>query len=736
MTLPANESRRRFLRTSAAGGGLLLGVSLSGCDQSAAGKALIRKIAAEDHLSTDFFLPSVFINIAPTDIITIEVPSSEMGQGVMTSLPMIIADEMEADWTNIRTEFAPAHKAFANPYFRSQLTGGSQSIHAFWQPLRQAGAQAKTMLLQAAALTWEVNPQECYATQGTVIHKPSGRKLSYGKLANKAASLTLPGEVPLKANSEFTLVGKPQPRLDIPAKISGQAVFGIDVKLDKLLTACMVKSPVLGDKLQSFDANKAKTIAGVRHVVTIDSGVAVVADHYWAASRGCDALQIQWQTNGNASVANRAASTSSIRDAYIQQLRHAKTVREVGDVNQTLQAAERTLTAVYETPFLAHACMEPMNCTAYVQDNRCDVWVPTQAQGNTQKTAANITGLDKEQVFVHTTYLGGGFGRRSELDFVTDAVQISKAIKEPVKLIWNREQDLQHDFYRPASYNALRAAVDDQGWPVAWSHDIASQSILERLLPLPAILLRGVDPTAIEGASHLPYNIANFKVRYAMAHSPVPVGFWRSVGNSNNGFISECFLDEVAALGGKDPLELRLHLLKDQPRYLRVLQLAADKARWQDSPPQGIFRGIALVKSFSSYVAQVAEITLDGKPGDQTVNVRRVICAVDCGLVVNPNTVRAQLESAVIYGLTAALYGNINIVNGGVQQTNFNDYLLLPMKESPEIEVHIIHNTEDPQGVGEIGVPPIAPAVANAVFAATGKPIRRLPIQLALNAPH
>jgi len=728
MNTPVNISRRRFLQTSAAGAGLLLEISLSGCDQSASGKALIRKIAAQDNAPTDTFLPSVFINIVPDGIVTIELPSSEMGQGVITALPMIIAEELEADWANIRTQFAPAHKAFANPNLRNQLTGGSQSIRGFWQILRQAGAQARTMLIEAAALTWEVNKQQCYASRGNVIHKPTNRTLSYGALVKKAATLSLPGEVPLKPLSQFSIIGKPRARLDIPSKVNGQAVFGIDVKLDNLLIAGMVKNPVFGAKVLSFDATKTKAIAGVREVVAIDSGVAVLADHFWAAQKGCEALQIQWQTDDQAVV-----NSQSIRDAYIQQIKQAKTVRSIGDADQALSSAKRIVNAVYETPFLAHACMEPMNCTAYVQDNRCDIWVATQAQGKTQSTAAKITGLNKNQVFVHTTFLGGGFGRRSEIDFVTDAVQISKAIKKPVKLIWSREQDTRHDFYRPATYNELRAAVDDQGWPLAWSHDIASQSILERLLPLPGILLRGVDSTSIEGAAHLPYAIPNFKVRYAMTHSSIPVGFWRSVGNSNNGFISECFIDEVAALGGKDPIELRRHLLKDKPRYLQVLQLAAEKARWQEKPPQGVFRGVAVVKSFGSYVAQIAEVSLQGAPGAQKVRVHRVVSAVDCGIVVNPDTVRAQLESAVIYGLTAALYGDINIVNGSVQQSNFSDYLLLRMGESPQIEVHLVNSEDTPGGVGEIGVPPIAPAVANAVFAATGKPVRHLPITLAMN---
>ena len=719
-------SRRRFLTTGAASGGLLLSIAVTGCDKSASGKALLQKISAEDQSAADSgFLPNVFIRITPDDMVTIQLPSSEMGQGVATALPMLVAEELYAPWDNIRTQFAPAHQAFANPNLRNQLTGGSQSIRGFWRPLREAGAAAREMLIEAAALTWQVDKQECTVRQGQVLHQASNRSLRYGELADKAATLGVPDEVTLKSPQQFNLIGSPQPRLDIPLKVNGAAIFGIDVQLDNLLTACVVKSPVMGARLKSFDAGKAKRIPGVHDVIAIDSGVAVVARHFWAAKKGCDALQIQWHTSDNDSL-----SSQSIKKTFVEQLTDAKTVQDHGDVVQALASAPKRVNAVYEVPYLAHACMEPMNCTAYVQNDRCDVWVPTQAQGSTQKTAAKITGLEEEQVFVHTTYLGGGFGRRGETDFVTDAVQISKTVNQPVKVIWTREQDIRNDYYRPAAYNELEAAVDDKGWPVAWRHAIASQSILERLVPLPAILLRGVDPTSIEGAAHLPYAFPNVEIRYAMTHTPVPVGFWRSVGNSQNGYVTEAFLDEVALLGGKDPLELRQHLLKDQPRYLHVLQVAADKARWHEPAPPGRFRGIAVVHSFGSYVAQVAEISLQGEPGTQSVRVHRVVCAVDCGIVVNPDTVVAQIESAVIYGLTATLYGDINIEAGGIQQSNFHDYRLTRLRDSPSIEVHLVANTEPPGGVGEIGVPPIAPAVVNAVFAATGKPVRRLPITL------
>lgn len=727
MNPPVNLSRRQFLTTTtSAGSGLLLGISLGGCDNTSSGKALIRKLAGENEASTAIgFLPSVFLRILPDNTITVLLPSSEMGQGVSTALPMLIAEELAAQWTDIDIQFAPAHKAFANPNHNRQLTGGSQSIRGFWQPLREAGAAAREMLIHAAALTWEVDKQECSAKQSSVWHKSTNRQLRFGELVEKAAMLEVPDEVPLKSPQQFTLIGQSQSRLDIPLKTSGQAVFGIDVQLPNMLIACVAKSPVLGAKVQSFDAGAAKKIAGVHEVVAIDSGVAVVAEHFWAAKKGCEALRIEWKTGEATTV-----SSQSIQNDFKARLEDAKTARTVGNVEKAFASASKRVEATYETPFLAHACMEPMNCTAHVQDRRCDVWVPTQAQGASQKTAAEITDLPANQVFVHTTYLGGGFGRRGETDFLADAVQISKAVKKPVKVVWTREQDTQNDFYRPASYNQLQAAVDENGWPVAWSHTIASPSILERLVPLPGILLRGVDPTSIEGAAHLPYALPNFQIRYAMTHSPVPVGFWRSVGNSQNGYIVESFLDEVAALGGKDPLELRLHLLQDQPRYAQVLQLAADKARWNEPAAQGRFRGIAIVHSFDSFVAQVVEISLQGEPGAQSVRVHKVVCAADCGIIVNPDIVTAQLESAIIFGLTAALYGKISITSGKIQQSNFHDYPLLRQQESPVIEVHLVDSSDAPGGVGEIGVPPSAPALANAVFAATGKPVRSLPIRL------
>ncbi|WP_455204009.1 molybdopterin cofactor-binding domain-containing protein [Kaarinaea lacus] len=720
-----NKSRRSFLKSSLAGGGLVIAAQISGCDHTESGKALVRNLAIEDGTSPadPTFMPNVWLRIAVDSTVNIQVASSEMGQGIMTALTMLIAEELDADWQTIQVTFAPAHQAFANPKHRRQLTGGSESIRGYWQPLRHAGASAKAMLIEAAAQTWQVDKSECFAEQGVISHKPSGKKLRYGELAATAATLPIPKNVPLKQRDQFRIIGTPRARLDVPVKTNGQAVFGIDVQLPNLLSACIARCPVFGGELKQFNAERTKKIKGVIDVVAIDGAVAVIAKHFWAAWQGRNALEIEWHEGDFSN-----ASSQQIHQHYSEQLQQAKTVRDSGDADVAIEQSDNSIEAFYQAPYLAHACMEPINCTAYVQTDRCDVWVPTQAQSSTHSTAADVCGLGKEQVFIHTTYLGGGFGRRGEVDFVRDAVQLSKHMKAPVKVIWTREDDMQHDFYRPYAVNKLSAALDEQGWPVAWRHDIASASILKRFIPLAGILLRGVDPTATEGAANLPYAIPNVKVTYAMVETNVPVGFWRAVGNSQNGYITECFIDEIAALGKKDPLTLRRRLLKEYPRHLQVLDLAAEKAQWQQPLPAGVTRGIAVVKSFDSYVANVVEIRIDSASG--AIDVLRVVAGVDCGVVVNPNTVVAQIESAVIFGLTAALYGEITIDNGRVQQNNFHDYELLRIQHSPQIEVHLVESDEAPGGVGEIGVPPIAPALANAVFAATGKPIRRLPIRL------
>ncbi len=712
-------SRREFLKvTGAVGGGLLIGIQLGGCEEKPATTAT-DTVPPTPTPTTSDFNPKVWLTIAPDDSIRIRVASSEMGQGVMTSVPMLIAEELDADWSKVQAEFAPINPAFANPIFGRQQTGGSTAIRGYWNPLREVGAIARELLLGAAAQIWGVTANDCETNNGYVIHSGTGERLSYGELATLAATLPVPDAAFLKEPDEFKLLGKSQPRLDGPAKVDGSAEFGFDIQLPGLLTAMVVRCPVYGGRLKQFDATQAKAMDGVREVLAIKTGVAVVADHYWAAKQGRDALKIEWDYGPNAKL-NSAAISKRFADVVDK----GTIGRDDGNVNQTIKDATKTIEAVYEVPYLAHACMEPMNCTAHVRNGECDVWVPTQGQTRTHNTAMQLTGLPTEKVRVHTTFLGGGFGRRSEQDFVTDAIETSKAMDAPVKVVWTREDDIQHDYYRPATYNRLTATLNNQGMPSAWRHRIAGPSIFNR--DAKGREDTGTDWSATEGALHLPYSIPNVQVSYAQVNTAVPVGFWRSVASSQNTYITECFLDEIAAAAGKDPYKLRHELLREQPRYRGVLELAANKAGWDRPPPAGHTRGIAVASSFGSYAAQVAEISIDrGR-----VRVHRVVCAIDCGMTVNPDTIEAQMESGIIYGLTAVLHGEINIAQGRAQQSNFNDYPLLSLEECPEIEVHIISSTEDPGGVGEPGTPPIAPAVANAVFAATGTPVRRLPIRL------
>jgi isoquinoline 1-oxidoreductase beta subunit len=503
-------------------------------------------------------------------------------------------------------------------------------------------------------------------------------------------------------------------------------VFGFDVKRPGMLTAVVARSPVIGARVANYKDNDARGVAGVRKVVRIDSGVAVVADDFWSAQRGRALLNIQWVEGSNANLDSaqiRARLTAAAK-------KPGAVARAVGNVDKALAEAGKRVDAIYEVPYLAHACMEPMSCTVELTPDGCDIWVPTQAQTRCQQTGAEITGLAPEKVRVHTTFLGGGFGRRSEQDFVAEAVQIAVAAGKPVKLLWTREEDMRHDYYRPATYNVLSAALDKKGQPLAWQHKIVGPSIMSRVFP--NAVKDGIDNTSVEGAANLPYAFPNLSVRYVLEDPGVPVGFWRSVGSSQNAFITECFLDELAAAAGKDPYQFRRALLADHPRHLGVLDLAAGKAGWGKPLPRGRRRGIAVAESFGSYCAQVAEVSV---ARDGAVRVHRVVCAIDCGIVVNPDTVVAQMESGIVYGLSAALKGEITISNGRVAQTNFNDYPVLRIDEMPAVEVHIVPSAEPPGGVGEPGTPPIAPAVANAVFAATGKPVRRLPIRLGAPSP-
>ena len=702
-------TRREFIQVgAAAGGGLLIAIHLPGC-------------APRDRAPAEpVFLPNAWVRIGPDGIVTLVVDKSEMGQGVLTSMPMLLAEELEADWTKVRIEQAPADEVYVNPAFGVQGTGGSTSVRASWDPLREAGATARVMLVAAAAETWGVDPSECRAERGTVVHAGSGRRVGYGEVAEKAATMPVPEQAPLKDPQEFRIIGTRVKRLDTPWKVDGSGVFGIDVRLPGMLFAAVARCPVFGGAAARYDDAKAKAVPGVREVVPIEQGVAVVATNTWAAMKGRDALEITWDEGPTAAV-----SSESIRREFERLARGRGAVaRSEGDVERALARAARRVEAVYEVPYLAHATMEPMNCTAHVRPDGCDVWVPTQFQTVTQQVAAGIAGLTPEQVNVHTTLLGGGFGRRAEVDFVAEAVQVSKAVGAPVMVVWTREDDTRHDFYRPNALSRFVAGLDADGWPVAWRHHIVSPSILTRWFP--NMVQNGIDGSSVEGAAELPYAIPNLRVEYTLKETGVPVGFWRSVGHSQNGYVTESFLDELAAAGGKDPYELRRRLLADHPRHRAALEAAAQGAGWGSPTPEGRARGIAVHESFGSFVAEVAEVSV---ADDGTVRVHRVVCAIDCGRVVNPDTVEAQMQSGIVYGLTAALKGAITIDRGRVQQSNFHDYQMLRIPEMPQVEVHLVPSGDALGGVGEPGVPPIAPAVVNAVYALTGKRIRRLPIR-------
>jgi isoquinoline 1-oxidoreductase beta subunit len=720
--------RRDFVKAGLmAGAGLTIAFSLQGCGTeglpSAGGAA---------------FAPDAWIRIGADDTVTVLVDRSEMGQGVSTALPMLVAEELDADWSSIRYEFAPANEAYYNPLVMGQqLTGGSTSIAAAWRPLREAAAKARLMLVAAAAARWKISAAQCRTDNGAVF-APDGRRLRYGEVAADAASLPVPASVHLKTAKEFRLIGTSPPRLDGPEKVTGRAMYGIDGYPVGTLTAVVARCPVFGGKLRSVDDTAARAIPGVRGVYRISSGVAVVAEGYWPARTGRDALKLEWDEGEGATIDD--ASVSASLEALSREA--GKQARKMGQGAGGITGSAKTLDAVYELPYLAHATMEPMNCTADVGADAVTLWVPTQFQtgpkllgGGSRGAASKATGVAMDKITVHTTLLGGGFGRRSETDFVTEACEVSKAASAPVKVVWSREDDIRHDQFRPAARHVLRAGLSADGGVTAWYHHVVCPSIIAKFVPgwvpnfaahFAGPLKGGVDANAIEGAPEIPYAIPNLEVRYTQADLGVPVGFWRSVGHSHTAFAVECFVDELAAVAGKDPVEFRRGLLTGSPRNLGVLNLAAERSGWGTKAPAGRFRGVALHASFGSYVAQVAEISVEGN----AVRVHRVVCAVDCGQVVHPDTVVAQMEGSIVFGMTAALKGRITLEKGRVKQGNFHDYRLLTMREMPAVEVYIVPSLFEPGGVGEPGTPPIAPAVANAVFAATGKRVRKLPIEV------
>ena len=688
--ITAKIDRRGFLQ---AAGGLLVAFALPDSLSADANDAKL----------------NAYVHIAPDDAVTLFIAKAEMGQGTVTSLSMLLAEELECDWKTIRTEFPGVDPTSYGPM---QGVFGSMSIRTSWNALRKAGASAREMLIQAAAQKWGVDKSQCRAENGFVVG-PAGRA-SFGSLAEAAAKLTAPANVTLKDPKDFRVIGTSPKRLDTPSKVNGRTEFGIDCRLPGMVYAVLARCPVFGGKVVSFDDSKTKTIPGVKQVVQISNGVAVIADNTWSAIEGRKALKVTFDEGPMAS-----ASNQTIRKMFADLAKNPGAVAKTrGDAETALAGAATKIEAVYEAPYLAHAPMEPLNCTVHVRPDACDVWASTQIQTAAMAIAQQKTGLPFAKVQIHTLYLGGGFGRRGGADYIGEAVEIGKAIGVPVKLTWTREDDLQHDMYRPGSYTRFSAALDADGWPSALHARIACPSF--------AGLRNGVDFAAVEGIADLLYDVPNFLVDYHAAEAGIPTSFWRSVGYSQNTFFAESFIDELAAASGKDPLEFRRRMLQKSPRLLAVLNLAAEKAGWGQPLPKGHARGIAVVNNIGSFNAQVAEVSIENKK----LRVHRVTCAVDCGETIHPAIIDQQIQSGVVFGLTAALKGNITIERGRVVEQNFNHYDMLRIDEMPRIDVHLVASHNSPGGIGEASTPPIAPAVANAIFAATGKRIRRLPIRM------
>jgi isoquinoline 1-oxidoreductase beta subunit len=647
-----------------------------------------------------------------------------MGQGVYTSLPMILAEELDADFSQVTLEHAPpSDKLYGNPVFGVQATGNSNSVRAWWKPLRVAGASVRAMLLQAAARQWQVDPASCVTSNSEVMHQ-SGRRLSYGALALAASSEVPPKDVPLKDPKDFVLIGKPLKRLDTPDKVNGKVVYGIDAMLPGLKFATLRKCPVFDGKVARVDDSAARKISGVRTIVVLDDLVAVVGDHTWAAMKGLDALVIDWDEGPNAGV----SSAEIWRDLRAASESDGAVAKSVGDIKKGLASGDR-LELAYELPFLAHATMEPVNATVHLKSDSCEIWTGTQVMTRVQSEAAKAAGLPIEKVIVNNHLLGGGFGRKLEADMVVAAVRIAKHVDGPVKVIWTREEDIRHDIYRPV-YRDTIAATLSGGKIVGWKYRVSGSSVMARWFP--AGFAKGVDIDGVDSAIDIPYEIPNLQVEFLRAEPrAVPTGFWRGVGPNNNVFAIESFMDELARKAGKDPIDFRRSMLASRPRFLGALNLVAEKSNWGEPLPARVGRGVCLQPSFASFIATVVEAEVD-EFGE--INLRRITSAVDTGIAVNPDTVAAQLQGGLIFGLTAALYGEITIKKGRVQQSNFNDYRMLRIDQTPRIDVHVIKSGETPGGIGETGATAGPPALRNAIYAATGIPLRRLPIDRALIA--
>ena len=706
--------RRQFLKFSlATSAGLMIGLYLPGKGQLALGQ----------ERSASVFMPNAFVRIGTDERVTVIVNHSEMGQGVYTALPTLLAEELDADWKKVGFEPAPVDPKYNHPVFGMQVTGGSSSVWSAFEQFRQAGAAARAMLIAAAAQQWGVNPATLRTESGAVIDRTK-RRLTYGRLADAAAKMTPPEQVALKDPKMFKLIGKPVKRLDTAEKLNGKAVFGIDVKLPQMLTAVVARAPIFGAKMKSFDDSRARNMPGVRKIVTVPSGIAVVADTFWQAKVARDALRVDWDEGGM-----RAFSTNQMMQQFREQAKSpGKNVRREGDPDAAFAKAVQKIEAVYEVPYLPHAMMEPLNCAVDLKPDSCEIWTGTQFQTVDRASAAKVAGLPNEKVQIHTTFLGGGFGRRAtpQSDFVVEAVHVAKAAGAPVKVVWTREDDMQGGWYRPAFLHAIAGSVDSRGNPVSWRSRLVGQSIFAGTFFEGMMKEKGYDPASVEGADDLPYAIPNLAIEYQQTEVNVPVQWWRSVGHSHTGFATECFVDELAALAHKDPYQFRRALLLKHPRHLRVLDLAAQKAGWGKPMPKGRGRGIAVHFAFESYNAQVAEVSVnDGK-----VQVHRIVSAIDCGRYVNPGIIAAQLEGGAIFGASAALFQELTFEKGRLQQTNFHTFPAMRMNECPTIETHIVENNEKSGGIGEPGVPCTAPAIANAIFAATGKRIRKLPIRM------